>query len=145
MKRFYDHKNLPLLLNEIEEKGFDKNYAAMLASDYFFDENPDVNFSEEFCSKYNQIMEFFQNAYTDVSQTEFGKVVKALKEVVLKDQTTKEDIFCVINSVKLKEIRNLFHEGRISKSVVKRKLRSLNADQYDLEFIFDKVISKTAC
>lgn len=115
METRYDENSFGKIIAEIIERGYDMNYASVLASDYVFEENPEVEFSDEFSKRYGVVMDYFLNAQTQISSSEFTRVIDDLNKIACDDYISQENLISILYK---NEIQSLGHFTRKVRLVI---------------------------
>lgn len=138
MQRVYNKGDLKELLGEIIERGYDINYASVMASDFFFEENPNVKFSSDFKKEYGLIMDFFLHSPTDEEyRKNFKRVLDDLVVDLNEGDLDKEHLIYILFKDQIKNLEHLYKEKKITPSVFKRQVLKLGNGDFD----FDRFIA----
>jgi hypothetical protein len=137
MKRIYFRKDLKEILHGIVNRKYDLNFASTLAADFFFEENPDIEFSEDFSNQYELLMDYFLHAPTEKEYAKsFKRVVTDLISALNQGDVMKEDLIYILYKEEIKKLENLYKEKKISAQVFKRQVSKLGDGNFD----FDRLV-----
>lgn len=141
MKKF-DAQNLNEIVDEIISRGYDMNYAANMASDYNFEENPEIEFTDEFARRFGVIMDYFQGILTEIGKEEFREVINDLKIAVDNEHTTIENLIVILYKKDIEGLKELYEEGNIGYHVFRDKVNMLSSQEFDIDQIVLKSIKE---
>ncbi len=138
MKKIFGPKDFIIILNEITDHGYDRNYASVIASDYIFEENPEFEFSEDFSKQYNLIMDYLFTAYINDDQVNFERIVNDLKKASESNILEKEDIVYILEKKTIEKYEDLYRRNKINYDVFRKQIIKLG----DKDFNFNAMIEK---
>jgi hypothetical protein len=140
MKKIYYRNNLREIIQDIIDRGYDVNYAALIASNFIFEEDGSIQFADDF-SVYSVLMNYFLKVPTEEGNHDnFKRILNQLSEVLKMSDVDKECLVYIIYKPEIKALEERYKNRKITPDIFKRQIMKFGDGDFSYEKMLENYI-----